>query len=145
MKPRILLRIAAIALLLHDAGHSSQILLWTKTDDPAKQEVIRQMTMKYFPFMGASRSMGDGFEGFIWAASIAMLFFVVVLWIVSGDNQNPLARKILIVTAVILAGWWIVELNYFFLFAAVNTFVVWLFILTALFQLRNRTEVRAAL
>jgi hypothetical protein len=140
MKPKILLRIASIAMLFHDAGHSSQILLWTKTEDPAKQEVIRQMTTKSFPFMGTLRSMGDGFEGFIWAASLAMLLMAIILWIVSSDSKNPLGKKILIALLVILTGWWIVELNYFFLFAAANTFIVWLCICISLIQLRTRTE-----
>ena len=140
MKPKILLRIASIVMLLHDAGHSSQLVLWTKTDDPAKQQVITAMTTQRFPFMGAMRSMGDGFEGFIWAASLAMLFFAIVLWLISSDTKNPLARTVLGALLIILAGWWIVELNYFFLIAAAMTFVAWLLVTIALMRMRGANE-----
>jgi hypothetical protein len=140
MKPKLLLRIAVILLLLHDAGHSSQIFLWKHPDNPGAQSVVQTMTSQRFPFMGAVRSFGEFYEGFLWAASLAMLFIAAVLWIVSNDASNSLSKKILIGTLIILTGWWIVEFNYFFLFAAANTFLAWLLVLISIIQLRSHLQ-----
>ena len=48
MTPKLFLRGASVAMLVHDAVHTYRILLWTKADDPAQQEVIRLMTTQRF-------------------------------------------------------------------------------------------------
>jgi hypothetical protein len=123
---KILLRAASVAMLVHDAVHTYRILLWRETDDPDQQEVIGLMTTQRFPFVGVMRSMGDRFEGFFLADSLALLFFAVVFWLISNDPKSSLARNILIAMFALLTPWWIVELIYLFPGAALMTLVAWL-------------------
>jgi hypothetical protein len=125
MKPKLLLRIASIVMFLHDIGHTFGHLSWKEAVEPEKQEVIRQMTENKCPFMGATRSMGDYYDGYGYASTLALLLIAVILWIASGlEPQNiALTRKMLIVIAVVLLAWGIVELTFFFPFAAAFSLV----------------------
>jgi hypothetical protein len=62
MKPKMLLRIAAIVMVLHLAGHLFGHLTWKTPPTPEQQEVVKEMTTHKFPFMGAVHSMGDYYE-----------------------------------------------------------------------------------
>jgi len=120
MKPKILLRVASIVMILHDVGHMIGSLTWKQTAELEKQQVIEQMTEHRFPFMGAMRSMGDYYDGYGYASALAILLISVILWIVSGSAaQNPsLAKNILITISATLLLWGINELVFFFPFAA---------------------------
>jgi hypothetical protein len=118
MKPKILLRIAAILILIHAVLHTFGFSGW-KTD-PARREVIQQMTGQKLPFMGASRNMGEFYDGFGYASSIALLLIASLLWIVSGEllSNRSLAKKVILILSFGLLFWGIDELIYFFPFAA---------------------------
>lgn len=136
MKPKLLLRTASIVMLLHDLGHTFGALTWKQSEDPAMQEVIKQMTENKFPFMGVVRSMGEYYDGFGFATTLALLFIAAVLWVTSNvTSQNVgLVKNILTVTSVILLLWGILELVYFFPFAA--AFSLLAFLLTTIATLR---------
>jgi len=142
MKPKLLLRTASIIMLLHDAGHTFGHLSWKQTTDPAKQEVINQMSDKKFPFMGAERSMGEYYEGYGWAAALALLLIAAILWITAGHvTQNTIfAKKILVVISIILLAWGIDELLFFFPFAAAFSLLAALLTAIAIFQLRTEQK-----
>jgi hypothetical protein len=120
MTPKLLLRIAAILILIHGALHTIGFNQWKKDPDPAKNEVIKQMTGQRFPFMGTSRNMGEYYDGFGYACSIALILIAFLLWIVSGElSSNPsLAKKVIMVISFGLLVWATDELIYFFPFAA---------------------------
>src|ERR1700722_20188533 len=115
MKPKLLLRIAAILMLLHNVGHTMGFSGGKQSPDPVKQEVIKQMTGHSFPFMGAVHSLGDYYEGFGYAATLALLLIAAILWVVSGytEQTEPLVKRILIVLSVILLAWGVNELIFF--------------------------------
>lgn len=142
MKPKILLRLASIVMILHDVGHMIGSLTWKQAAEPEKQQVIKQMTGQKFPFMGAVRSMGDYYDGYGYASALAILSISAILWIVSGSlTQNPnLAKKILITLAATLFAWGANELIFFFPFAA--SFSLLAFALTAIaaLQLNSGTK-----
>ena len=127
----LLLRTASILMLIHLIGHTIGHSGWRKATDPAVRPVIAEMTGPKFPFMGAVRSMGDFYDGYGYACSIAMLLFVVLLWLIGGDEAggsdssdssgSPLGRRLTLVVAVALLVWGIDELIFFFLFAACTT------------------------
>jgi len=120
MKPKLLLRIAAVLILIHAILHTSGFSQWKQDPDPAKQEVIKQMTGQKFPFMGTSRNMGNYYDGFGYAGSIALFLIALLLFIVSGDlSANPLlAKKVIVVISFALLAWATDEAIYFFPFAA---------------------------
>jgi hypothetical protein len=119
MKPKLLLRIAAILMLIHGVLHTTGFRQWKQDTDPAKQELIELMTGQRFPFMGTSRNMGEYYDGFGYCGSIALILIAVLLWIVSGElSSSPsLAKKVIVVLSFALLAWAIDETIYFFPFA----------------------------
>jgi hypothetical protein len=123
MKPKILLRIAAILILIHGVLHTTGFSQWKNDPDPAKHELIKQMTGQKFPFMGSTRNMGQYYDGFGYASSIALFLIAVLLWLVSGElSASPsLAKKVIVLISFALLLWAIDEMIYFFPFAVCIT------------------------
>ncbi|HEY4788362.1 MAG TPA: hypothetical protein VIH57_20050 [Bacteroidales bacterium] len=144
MKSKILLRIAAGLIFIHGLGHTMGHINWKHAALPAKQEVINQMTEHKFPFMGTSRSMGEYYEGYGYASTLALLFIAVVVLIVSGhitDNVS-LSRKLLISAAIILFAWGIDELIFFFPFAAGFSIIAGVLIVIATLNLNRKNFIQ---
>jgi hypothetical protein len=140
--PKILIRIAAILMLVHLLGHTIGFSGWKKATDPAQQEIIKRMTGQRFPFMGAIHSMGDYYDGFGYGCSIAILLFILILWFVSGElNSSPrLAKKVLLSVSLYILAWGIDEIIFFFPFATCITLLTFVLTITAYF-LYNPGEV----
>jgi len=126
--------------LLHTIGHTFGTLGWKKTTDPAKQEVIKQMTGNKFPFMGANHSMGDAMDGYGFALILTLFLITAILWMSSTyAAKNPtLIINFLILLSIILLLSAIIELIYFFPLAAAFTFIAMLLTVIAIFQI-NKT------
>jgi hypothetical protein len=133
MTPKLLLRIAAILMLIHLIGHSIGHSGWKKDTDPGKAEVVRVMTGAHFPFMGVSRSMGDYYEGYGYVTSAALLLMVLVLWFSSsgtgGDNRS--IGQIVLTVGIVLIAICGLEFAFFFPFAAGISLLAGLFTLAA--------------
>ena len=123
MMAKLLLRIAAAIMLVHCVGHTFGQLGWKKDPDPAKHDVIKQMTGPRFPFMGVSRNMGDYFDGYGYAATISMLLIVFILWFTSGQVASGavFARQIILTMSVCLLFLAVNEFLFFFPAAAITT------------------------
>jgi len=140
MKPKLLLRIAAILIaihgILHTIGHSG----WKNAPDPVEHQVIGQMTGHTFPFMGAVHSLADYFEGYGYACSIALIVIAIILWITSGELQanQAFAGKLILTISLGLVIWAGDELAYFFPFAAALTFAASLCGLWSCYLLRQK-------
>ena len=119
------MRIAAVLIFIHGIGHTPGHSGWKKAADPVEHQVIQQMTGHSFPFMGATHSLGDYFEGYGYACSFTLFLIAALLWIVSGElsSESVLAKKIIIATFIALLFWAIDESIYFFPFAAGLTFL----------------------
>lgn len=129
MKSKIFLRIASIVLILHLAGHLVGHLTWRDPEDPNQQKVVRYMTEFRFPFMGAVHSIGDYYEGYGWGSSISLLFFALVFWIASTANEREklLSKRMTLALSFSLVAWGVMEIVYFFPFAASLTWIAALF------------------
>ena len=140
MKAKLLLRIASGLMIFHLIAHSYGHSTWKQTTDPIKQEVISQMTEHQFPFMGTNRAMGDYYNGYGYCITIALLFFAIVLWLVSCSLKDnaALAFKLLIATIGCLFIWSIDEFIFFFPFAACITLLAAILTLIAIIQIRNQ-------
>jgi len=137
MNPKVLLRIAAMIMLLHAIGHTLGALTWKKTPDVAKQAVIELMTAHKFPFMGVERSMAEYYDGYGFACTLALVLIVAILWITSNVTPHTIAlvKNILVVLSFILLAWGIDELIFFFPFAAAFTLLSFLLTLVATLRL----------
>ena len=140
MKAKLFLRIASGLMIFHLLGHSFGHFTWKQTPDSTKQEVVNQMTEHKFPFMGSVRSMSDYYDGYGWACSIAMIFFAIILWLISGavEEHTGLVYKIIIATTLCLFAWSIDEFIFFFPFAACNTLLAGIFAFVSAVQLRKQ-------
>jgi len=139
MKPKILLRIASVLMLLHAIGHTFGVYDWKNPVNPQHQAVINAMVNDSYPFMGKLGGMGKFYEGFGYACTVAMLLIVAILWLASDVTVTTveLVRKILIVMTLILMAWGTVEVIYFFPFAALFTFLSALLTIGAIFNLKK--------
>ena len=125
MKAKVLLRIAAILLLVHVIGHSFGHITWDKPEDPKMQGVVNTMQGYKAEFMGATKSMADYYNGYS-----LMIFFlfgmtIFILWVVSGfiNTERNIATKILYPIAITYIAFGIIEYLYFFPFAAAMSFL----------------------
>ncbi len=143
MNPKILLRIAAILMLLHAIGHTYGSLNWKKATDPAKQAVIESMMHK-FPFMGVERSVAEYYDGYGFACTLALLLITAILWITSNVAPHSIAlvKNILVVLSFILLAWGIDELIFFFPFAAAFSLLSFLLTLVATLRLMKPATIK---
>jgi hypothetical protein len=120
MNPKLLLRIAAILIFVHCVLHTIGFTSWKQPTDPLEKQIVEQMTGHKFPFMGATHSLGDYYDGFGYASSIALLLIAVTLLVVAANlsSSTALAKKMIIILGATLLLWGIDELIYFFPFAA---------------------------
>jgi hypothetical protein len=114
MSAKLLLRIAAALMLLHTLGHAIGALSWKKAPNPAVKAVIDAMLNNHFAFMGRSVSFGDFYAGYGYSMIGVLLLVAILLWILS-ETPSP---RIIIALGLFLLFMGIIELIYFFPFAA---------------------------
>jgi ABC-type multidrug transport system permease subunit len=145
MKPKLLLRIASILIFIHSALHTLGFSGWKKAPDHAEQQVISQMTGHSFPFMGATHSLADYYDGFGYGCSIALFLIAVLFWIVSGElsSNTGLAKKMIIALGIALLFWGIDELIFFFPFATSITLIACVCSFWAVYLLKDKKQAAA--
>jgi ABC-type multidrug transport system permease subunit len=123
MTSKLLLRVAAVLIFIHCFLHTIGFTSWKQPADPLEGQIVQQMTGHKFPFMGASHSLADYYDGFGYASSIALFLIAAILFIIAADlsSNAALAKKIIITLGIGLLFWGIDELIFFFPFAAVIT------------------------
>ena len=128
MKPKLLLRIAALLMFLHVIGHTIGALTWRDAPNPSVGAVITGMQKEHFPFMGRDVSIASFYEGYGISMIVVLLFVSQLLWICS----TVFHRRTITLIAVFLLTLGIVEFIYFFPLPAVLSFVAGLFTLVSL-------------
>jgi len=125
MKPKLLLRIAALILFLHAIGHTMGIYTWKKPAGPVPPELVKQMTEQKFLFMGTMGSMASFYDGMGYASTASLLLLVCLLLILAGtaEKNSSLTIKILWPISLFLLFLGTDELIYFFPMAAVFSFL----------------------
>ena len=120
MNSKILLRIAAVLLGVHLAGHTAGHLGWDKATTPEMTTVIEGMKQVKEPFMGALRSKADYFTGYSLIMFFVLAMSIVVLWVGSNkatEHKGVIAPFIYAV-GIAYVGIGLVEFLHFFAFAA---------------------------
>lgn len=133
MKPKLLLRIAAILMLLHTLGHTMGALTWKEAPNPAVDLVIKGMETNHFNFMGRSVTLASFYDGYGFTMILVLLFISILLWLLSADNGNSLSARLVPLVAVLLLLMGVIEYIYFFPFAAAFTLIAGLCTLGSLF------------
>ncbi len=122
MKPKLLLRIASILVLIHNIPHTLGHSKWKAAPDEVNRRAIDAMTNNRFEFMGRESSYAQFYDGYGYAGTLTLLMVTIVLWILSG-NQSGLSKQMSLVTGLFLVSWAIMEYIYFFPLAAGMTIV----------------------
>jgi len=108
------LRIAAILMLLHTIGHTIGAITWKKAPNLTIQKIVDDMQSNHFIFMGRSVSLGLFFEGYGFIMIGVLLLLTIMLWL------QP-ERKFILTIGLFLLFMGVIELIYFFPFAAAFT------------------------
>ena len=135
MSTSLLLRIAAILILVHFAGHTGGHLGWDEPADPQLKEVVLSMKEHTAEFMGASRSMADYFEGYSLIMFVVFAMNIVLLFILANAGKNKTTKALLWPLGL---GWIaiaVIEYAQFFPFAALISGLAGLLILAAVFTM----------
>ena len=124
MKPKLLLRIAAVLILIHLLGHGVGHSAWDKPQDSKMQEVVTVMKSYKGEFMGATQSMADYYNGYSLMMFVLYGMSIILLWLLSRivKEQPAIVGNILytIGTSYLIFG--VIEFVYFFPFAAAMSF-----------------------
>jgi hypothetical protein len=122
MKASMFYRIAAVLLLLLDAGHTSGFP-WS---DPQWGVDLGSMRSTHFYIMGFSRTYWDFYVGFGLFVSVFLLLAVVLAWQLGGLQAETLAlmRGTTWTFAVCFAGITVVSWRYLFILPIVFSAVV---------------------
>jgi hypothetical protein len=137
---KILLRIAAVIVLLHNVAHTMGHINWKKAPGEVNRRAIDAMVSNEFEFMGAQSTYARFFDGYGYAGTLALALAMVLLWMLSSV-QSPLAKNLSKVTAIFLMLWAVMEYLYFFPLAAWMTMIA--AILTSIAATRPSTKVSA--
>ena len=144
MKPKILLRIAALLMLLHTIGHTFGALGWKNAPNATIARVIREMIVNHFDFMGRSVTVASFFEGYGISLIGVLLLVTILLWFLSNDTENQFSIKYLAVLMLFLIFDGVVEYIYFFPLAAAFTLLAGICALFALINV-NRNDKQVSL
>lgn len=120
MNAKVLLRIAAVLLGVHLAGHTAGHLGWDKATTPEMATVIDGMKQLKEPFMGSLRSKADYFTGYSLIMFFVLAMSIALLWIAGNkvnDNKGVVAPLVYPV-GIAYIGIGVVEFLHFFPFAA---------------------------
>lgn len=141
MSTKILLRIAAIVILLHSLGHTMGALGWQDPNGKIPNEVVRKMQEVPFSFMGKDGStMADFYSGASYCGTLFLLLVASLLWTLSGRKDKPTINLLwMIATAIVLLG--IIEIVYFFPFAVSFCAVAATLVFVAIFQLKKQLSI----
>jgi hypothetical protein len=121
MGPRLLLRISAVLMFIHALFHTLGHLKWKTLSSPSYDEVVKQMTVPKFPFMGAVHSIGDYFDGYGYFITLAVVLIGCLLWALSDIAvQYPLVGlKLLIPITILIILLFLDTLIFFFPLASI--------------------------
>lgn len=125
MTLKLVLRLATVFLFFHLLGHMVGASTWKDNPDRALQQTIKGMEQNKFEFMWARQSLAGHHDGYGYASALALLFFSVLIWVVSeaDESSKALSTRVVLICAVTLVLWGVLEIIYFFPFAAAFTLV----------------------
>jgi len=133
MKPKLLLRIAAILMFLHTIGHTLGALSWKNAPNAAVAQIVSGMLSTHFDFMGRSASIGSFYEGYGLIMILVLLLISLLLWLLSAQSGNPLSVRFMQLLGVLLLMMGVLEYIYFFPFAAAFSLLAGICTVWALF------------
>jgi hypothetical protein len=105
MQPRLLLRIAAGAILVFDLGHTLGGMVFGKSRGVEEDTLLGLLGAYHFDVMGSSRSHHDFYVGEGWYLSATLTAMIVICWVLSNSTteSSALVRRVSLVVALFFA------------------------------------------
>jgi hypothetical protein len=134
---KILLRIAAVVMLLHAVGHTTGVATWQSPTGEIPIEVVKIMQDVQFSFMGKDGStMSEFYSGFGYVGTILLLLIAVLLWVLANWKDKSAIKLLWILgSAVVALG--VVEAIYFFPMAVAFCVITAILVFIAIFRLNK--------
>ncbi|RHX81133.1 LIC_13387 family protein [Leptospira yasudae] len=116
MKPKLLIRIAAIMMLIFAIGHSIGHFTRYNTTDPQAVTVISTMQQTKIPMEGVTKSYDQFYSGMSLNLSIVLISLTILLWFLSNlAESDPRATlKLLLPIFFCVAAFSVTGFFYFF-------------------------------
>jgi hypothetical protein len=133
MRPKILLRISSVIMLLHLIGHSMGAFTWKQAPNPAVGRVIAGMEQEHFDFVGKSVTLASFFTGYGFINIFILLLLICLLWLLSTSSD----RRLLWPITFYLFAQAILEFVYFFPLPAIMSLVAAILSALALYYFRK--------
>lgn len=137
IRASLLLRIAAVIMLLHSIGHIVGASGWQNPNGKVPADVVQKMQNTHFNIKGADTTMAMSFSGMSYMASIFLLLITAVLWM-SSTRTGREGSGILLMIAAATACLAVVEFIFFFPGVAFLSLAATLLISLSIYKL-NRT------
>jgi hypothetical protein len=105
VQPKVLLRIAAGAMLLFALGHTFGGMIFSESHGPEEDALMASLAAYHFDIMGSSRSHHDFYTGEGWYLSATLVAMIAVCWLLSSATlESPgLVRCLSLVLALFFA------------------------------------------
>lgn len=105
MQPKILLRIAAVAIAIFDLGHTVGGMILAESHGAEEDALLASLAAYRFDIMGSSRSHHDFYTGEGWYLSAVLTALIVICWqLSSAATESPkLVARISLVLALFFA------------------------------------------
>ncbi len=125
MQPKILLRIAAFAILLFELGHTLGGMIFAESRGPEEDALMASLAAFRFDVMGSMRSHHDFYVGEGWYLSAALAAMLVICWQLSRSTlESPvLVGRLSLVMAVFFASSAALSAAFFFVAPLVTSVV----------------------
>jgi hypothetical protein len=145
MKPKILLRIAALLILFFAIGHTVSHFARKMTNDPIEKEVIRQMEQHKFNVNGSMRSRDELSEGLSFDVSLVLLVFTSIFSTLSGmcKKHPKICLNFLWPYLICFIGFTITGFLYFSIISGITSLVICLLIILTMVQLNKQEKLNA--
>jgi hypothetical protein len=139
MKPKLLLRIASIILLIFTCGHTFGHLTRKNISDPKGLEVMKAMEGYHFNFRGVMQTYDGHMEGYGLDISFILAALSIILWIISGESARApkFCKKLLFPILFFMLGNAYVAYKYFFHGPTVFSLLISLLLIIAILQLHK--------
>ncbi len=105
MQPKLLLRVAAVAIGIFELGHTLGGMMLAKSRGPAEDALMASLAAYRFDVMGSMRSHHDFYVGEGWYLSAALAVMMVMCWQLSNSSieSSALVGRLSLVIAVFFA------------------------------------------
>ncbi len=142
MKPKILLRIAALLVLLIVIGQAIGHFNGKAILNPVDKKLIGQMNQQQFNVHGSLRRWGDFYEGFSLDVSLVLIVFTVVFSMLShiAKKHPKVCLHLLWPYLICFAGFTLSSLCYLFIIPGIANLIICVLVIWSMVQLHKQAK-----